>query len=130
MSDSPTNRELRTELALLHQRTAAVERLAEVLDELSAHVVDIKGKSGDNGKLGELRRSLDGIAKRIWWAVTVVVGSLGAAAAVVFQTGQEIGTMRTKVDQLRDQVRTLHSYHEHQPQFPVPFPPAPKELKP
>lgn len=48
--------------------------------DITEKLADIHGKSGQNGKLGELRRRVDALSKAAWLLVSVAVGGLGAAA--------------------------------------------------
>lgn len=83
-----TNQELRHRAAI--QRTEA-SAIRDALDEHTAAdtehhgevmraLADIHGASGQNGKLGELRRRVDSLSKAAWLLVSVAVGGLGAAA--------------------------------------------------
>ena len=82
------NQELRTHSAI--ERTEGAQ-IREALDEHSAADVehhakvvqalaDIHGVSGQNGKLGELRRRVDALSSKAWWLFTAFIGGLGAAA--------------------------------------------------
>lgn len=53
---------------------------AETHLEITEKLTDIHGKSGTNGKLGELKRRVDAMSKALWWGACTAVGGLGAAA--------------------------------------------------
>ena len=53
---------------------------AETHREITESLADIQGKSGQNGKIGELRRRVDGLSSKAWWVLSAFVGGIGAAA--------------------------------------------------
>lgn len=75
--------EISEKLGGLDARTENLEKLSGGLSEIGVlreRIVDATGKSGDNGKLGELRRRVDAWTSKMWWFVTALVGMLGTAA--------------------------------------------------
>jgi hypothetical protein len=86
--------EVSTKVTRLEVRADGLEKMAGGLSEIGEHVAadaavhteivakltDIHGRSGDNGKLGELRRRVDALSKAAWLVVSVAVGGIGAAA--------------------------------------------------
>lgn len=115
-----TNQELRHRAAI--QRTEA-SAIRDALDEHTAAdtehhgevmraLADIHGASGQNGKLGELRRRVDSLSKAAWLLVSVAVGGLGAAAiklVMVVRTfdAVEARSMHSAAQLLEVQARVL-----------------------
>ncbi len=62
------------------QLRAAIDAIEHRQDKQAERITDISGKSGDNGKLGELRRRVDAWTSKMWWFVTALVGMLSTAA--------------------------------------------------
>jgi hypothetical protein len=62
------------------QLRADFDDLEHAHNRIVERITDATGKSGDNGKLGELKRRVDAWTSKMWWGVTVLVGGLGAAA--------------------------------------------------
>lgn len=58
-------------------------QMRKELDELRDRVVDLSGKDGTNGKVGETRRRVDGLFKGAWWGATLLVGSIGTLVVKV-----------------------------------------------
>lgn len=57
-----------------------LDELANAHNLLVERITDATGKSGDNGKLGELRRIVAEMKTRTWWLITFLLGALGTAA--------------------------------------------------
>ena len=84
---------LSTQVTRLEGRADNLETLAGGLEEIGKHVADdakthsdiaetladIHGRSGSNGKLGELKRRVDALSSRAWILLTAFVGALGTA---------------------------------------------------
>jgi hypothetical protein len=74
------NMRMRTDAQYANSDAAEVEALRVQVTELERRVVDISGKDGTNGKLGENRRRTDALSRAAWWLVCSIVGGIGAAA--------------------------------------------------
>ena len=75
-------------------------------------LADIHGRSGTNGKLGELKRRVDALTRAAWLLVSVAVGGLGAAAiklVMVVRTfdAVEARSMHSAAQLLEVQARVL-----------------------
>lgn len=108
-SDSETDgRRLRLRIV---ERDAA--ELTDDMHQLREQVIegftDLRGRNGDNGKIGEVRRNVEAINSRLWWALTFVLGCLGGIGAKVFMSGREVGRIETKIEQLQRDVEDLRS---------------------
>lgn len=85
--------------------------LEKRIREVEIDMIDIRGESGDNGKLGNLtglvkaiNDELSKLSGRAWWAITVILGGLGAAAVKLVVIGKSYGELGTTVDNLKSQL--------------------------
>lgn len=111
------------QLIALNTRIERLEKRPDtVLDELrelSEHVVDIKGVSGDNGKIGSLRAELARVEARLekqearrWTLITTAIGMILTAATLAVTGGRWLGKLENRVDQLeRIQQESSHDRH-------------------
>lgn len=74
---------------------------------LAADIVDIKGTSGNNGKLGTLRQELSKVEARIekqearrWTLIVTAVGMILTAASLAVTGGRWVGKLENRVEQL------------------------------
>lgn len=81
--------------------------IAKQVNELQDWRIDIEGKSGTNGKLGNLRKAVDGILHKGWWLITVLVGGIGAAAVKLIIVGRAYGELETKVENNSSRLKLL-----------------------
>lgn len=70
----------RVELTEGGQLRAELDEVSRVVATHAERITDATGKSGDNGKLGELKRRVDAWTSKTWWLVTALLGALGTAA--------------------------------------------------
>jgi hypothetical protein len=75
------------------------------LRELELAVVDIRGESGSNGKLGNLRTELEAAKKlqatlvgRFWALAMLVLGGAVGAAIKLVLIGRWVGALETQVE--------------------------------
>lgn len=95
---------------------ADVSKLNERVADLEMGLVDIRGQSGSNGKLGTIgaaiasvREKVDGISKRAWWLVGLVLGGVGAAAIKLILTGRFVGQLETQVEANAESIHLLQT---------------------
>lgn len=81
--------------------------LAKRIDDLETRVVDMSGADGTNGKIGNLRKSVDGILSKGWWLITVLVGGIGAAAVKLIIVGRAYGELETKVENNTNRIQLI-----------------------
>lgn len=97
----------------LADRVEKLENYAEAGREFRIVVAEtfaeLRGKDGAHGSIGEMRRNVDGINSRLWWALTFVLGCLGGMGIKVFMSGREVGRIETKIEQLQRDVEDLRS---------------------
>jgi hypothetical protein len=119
------NPEIREAVAAIWRHTANIEMrsrarhiddtdaviIREDLAALRADVVDIKGTSGTNGRLGTLSAAIVEVADKVktinsraWWAFTVIVGGIGAAIVKLILVGMAYGEMHTTLDANRVEI--------------------------
>lgn len=89
--------------------SALVEDLAALRTEAATKFADIHGASGTNGKLGELRRRVDGLSSKAWWILTAFVGGIGAAAVKLVIVTSAFTEMRDRSLHHRDEIRLLQA---------------------
>lgn len=97
---------------------ADVRRLAETL-------LEIAGRDGKNGRIGQLRKDVDSVLSRAWWFLTVLVGSAGAAIVKLVIVGQAYGELKTQVRTNREHIQLVESVLFH-----IPLPAAPAKADP
>ncbi len=75
------------------------------LRELELAIVDIRGESGSNGKLGNLRAELGNVRTaqttlggRFWALAMALLGSIGAAAIKLVLIGRWLGALEAQVE--------------------------------
>ncbi|MGE0206015.1 MAG: hypothetical protein AB7E70_19445 [Hyphomicrobiaceae bacterium] len=104
--------EISEKLGGLDARTENLEKLSGGLSEIGVlreRIVDATGKSGDNGKLGELKRRVDGLTTRIWSAIGSAVASLGAAAVLIWNTSGDYHDVKAAARAANDQIKILQA---------------------
>jgi hypothetical protein len=79
------------------------QRIRKLEDDL----LELTGKSGTNGKIGNLRADVDVLRGFIKYIATGVVGSLLTAAAAVYWAGHKDGTEEREAEYLRAEVASL-----------------------
>lgn len=91
--------------------------LEERVRSLEQHRVALTGIDGTNGKVGTLRRDVDGHGSLIKWIGAAVAGSVVTAAAAIYGAGQKDGAnareqafQREAIEELRVQMRELRGY--------------------
>lgn len=106
--------ELQTRIAVLeknpettHSHRIIVDRLTTDVREVTEHIVDIKGTSGDNGKIGALRADLGKLEARLdkaearrWTIVTALIGMILTAGTLAVAGGRWVGKVENRVDQI------------------------------
>lgn len=95
---SDANQEMRSRARRDTGDTAA---LARRIDDLETTVVDISGKTGNNGKLGALKERVDKAEARKWWALTFIAGLIVTIIGSAFAFGSRIGALETDVETLK-----------------------------
>ena len=88
---------------------ATTARIDEHLVDVCEAIADIHGKSGTNGKLGELRRRVDAWTSKMWWLVTVLVGALGTAAVKLVLVTRAFDAVEAKSTYAEQQVKVLQA---------------------
>lgn len=92
---------------LLRDLHEAIEELHGLSSELREDIVDIKGKGGDNGKLGEVRRQVDGVRAWLRWALMGAAGSLLTSGVLIFRTGLQVGRAENRIEVLESRYNEL-----------------------
>lgn len=87
-----------------HEMTGEIRKLREDMIE---GFTDLRGRNGDNGKIGEMRRSLDEINRRSWWVLTFIIGCIGGIAIKVFLAGVEYGSIKASLNRLDEKQTEL-----------------------
>ena len=82
---------------------------AEVHRELAEKFADVHGVSGNNGKLGELRRRVDALSSKAWWLFTAFVGALGGALIKVVVVTRAFDSVEAKANHAEQQIQILHA---------------------
>lgn len=99
----------RVELTEGGQLRADIETVAEHVADVKEAIIDIHGASGQNGKLGELKRRVDGLTTRIWSAIGSAVASLGAAAVLIWNTSGDYHDVKAAARAANDQIKILQA---------------------
>ena len=99
-----------TDAETVRAEVAALDQdLAKLRNEHTAAVTDLRGERGDNGKVGELKRRVDGHASRAWWFTTFVLGLAGAAVMKVATVVTAFNAVAATAAQSRDEIRILQA---------------------
>lgn len=111
--------ELSSLIGRLDARVAAIERMAgnisdaaEIREEVMSHVIDIKGQSGNNGKLGMLTKRVDELAAKVEkdaqattghnrWMIGLAIPLILAISAGALAMRDETKSARRDIDQVR-----------------------------
>ena len=80
---------------------ADLDATNESVCELRNAIVDIRGESGSDGKLGELTRKVDEMRSRRWWAYSTLIAALIAAVSSAIVMGRWVGQIETDVATLK-----------------------------
>lgn len=83
--------------------------LSKRIDALEDSVVDISGKSGNNGKIGALKERVDKAESRRWWAITFVAGLVVTGIGSAFAFGSRIGSLESDVATLKARAYRAHA---------------------
>ena len=85
----------------------AIDELHAIASELRDDVIDIKGKGGDNGKLGEMRRQLSGVQGWLRWALISAAASVMTSGTLIFKSGLQIGRAENRIENLESRYNEL-----------------------
>jgi len=91
--------------------------LRKELDAAQLAIVDIRGESGNNGKLGALKERVDKAEARKWWAITFIAGLIVTIIGSAFAFGSRIGALETDVETLK--ARALRARNASPPEYPA-----------
>lgn len=100
--------ELQTKVQLLEEtrdgttQKIAIDAVEKDLRSLAADIVDIKGTSGNNGKLGALKERVDKAEARRWTFIMAIVGMILTAGTLAIGGGRWVGQLENRVEQLED----------------------------
>lgn len=100
------NSEMRTRVRV--QQTEG-HKLRVDVDAAHASILDISGKSGANGKLGELRRRVDVLSTRAWMLLIAAIGSIGAAAVKLVIVTRAFDAVESRTAHNTEQVAVLQA---------------------
>lgn len=104
----PTGKHLRRRIdGVEHDAEALIEAVSAIREVVIEGLTDLRGRNGDNGKVGELRRTVDEINRRSWWAITFLLGCIGGIAIKVFLAGVEYGTIKASLNRLDEKQSEL-----------------------
>lgn len=102
--------EVSSDIAALKVRADHLEEMSGGLDDigrLQERITDATGKSGDNGKLGELRRRVDAWTSKMWWFITALVGMVGTAAVKLVLVTRAFDAVEADARQALEQTKIL-----------------------
>ncbi len=77
------------------------------LRKLEDDMLELTGKSGMNGKVGSLRKEVDGHRSVLKYIGTAVAGALVTAITAIYQAGQKDGAKEREAEFLRAEVASL-----------------------
>jgi len=92
------------------ERIQRLELLQDVVAEIKMNIVETIGKRGDGGTVGEVRRSVETINTRLWWALTFMIGCLGGIGAKVFLSGRELGRFESQLERLQKDTEEIRTW--------------------
>jgi len=92
------------------ERIQRLELLQDVVAEIKMNIVETIGKRGDGGAVGEVRRSVETINTRLWWALTFMIGCLGGIGAKVFLSGRELGRFESQLERLQQDTEEIRNW--------------------
>lgn len=101
-------RKFADQLLEVEQRVSVLEdrpdETTERVNKLETDIVDIKGSSGANGKLGALRERFDKTESRRWWLMTFAAGSLITVLGIAIAFGRWMGTIESDVAAIKSRL--------------------------
>lgn len=95
------------EIAIVRRRTHELSNaIAVEREERRSFQADLVGTSGNNGKLGTMRASLNLIRAALVAVALAALGGIGTAIAAVYSAGEERGNDRARLEAVERQVMT------------------------
>lgn len=79
------------------------QRIRKIEDDL----LMLAGKDGTNGKVGDIRREVDGHRSLLKYIGTAVLGSVVTAIAAIYSAGEKSGAKDREAEYLRAEVASL-----------------------
>lgn len=76
-------------------------------NECLAFKVDLVGKNGNDGRIGELRKAVESSTTFARWLIRFAIGSIVGAAIALVLAGRWVGDVGTRVDTLNERVKLL-----------------------
>lgn len=113
------NQEMRHRRRSDSQETAT---LCRRIDDVESQIVELVGRSGNNGRVGTLKERVDKAEARRWWAVTFLAGLLVTVIGSAIAFGSWMGSIESDVKTLKERAARRN--------FMQPDYPAPKETAP
>jgi hypothetical protein len=84
-----------------HDECDCCDELRDTVGQLDRAIVDLRGVSGDNGKLGELKRRVDTSDARRWQVVASMIALIFVVLCTAVAMGRWIGSLETDVETLK-----------------------------
>jgi ribosomal protein L29 len=107
------------EFRVLRDSGEAVSEVRAIGSKLESELVDLRGKSGNNGKIGTLRADIANahasyatIRNGLIAVALALLGAVGVAAKALYTAGEASGTERAADERLRETVDDLTERHE------------------
>ncbi len=98
------------ELRFRRQRNYSDEgRMREDVDANTASILDISGKNGSNGKLGEIKRRVDTLTSKAWLVLIAAIGSIGAAAVKLVIVTRAFSDVENRAARSADEIKLLQA---------------------
>lgn len=85
------------------------DELEQHQDECLAFKVDLVGANGDDGRIGEIRKSHHALLKRLWWFIGLALGAVAAAVVYVALIASSYGALETKVATQQERIQLLEN---------------------
>jgi hypothetical protein len=95
------------EFRVVRDSGAALAEVAALGAQVESEFVDLRGKSGNNGKIGTLRVDVKSLRGALIAVAIAVLGGVGASAKALYTAGEMRGAERAEFERLRETVKSL-----------------------
>lgn len=110
---------LATRVSVAESKLEGLPASTEDIEELRTAITDIRGESGNNGKLGALKERVDKAESRRWWLITFVAGTVLAVAAIVYRAGSLVGDVNSRLHQVEQRLERMERRNRFWPATPA-----------